>query len=211
MQFCNAEVFLLAVVELSAGTGTLEGGLAFSISEQIEVYKILGEGVERLTAMGFLPTARLGIGEAGREIAGVAEEIGANLVVIGHRPDGPLARWPDGCSARSGHTWSRIFAAATFGARRLRANGQTDGWRAHVASDAGTAWQRSTRPSRLMDGPLTMWLHRAEVGRRRHAIKVLLPPFDGREVSEPAEGGGGAHRYGSTRGEMVSSVWVILS
>jgi hypothetical protein len=93
-QFCNAEVFLLAVVELSAGTGTLEGGLAFSISEQIEVYKnVLGEGVERLTAMGFLPTARLGIGGAGREIAGVAEEIGVNLVVIGDRPDGPLARW----------------------------------------------------------------------------------------------------------------------
>jgi len=62
-----------------------------------------------------------------------------------------------------------------------------------------------------MDGPLTMWLHRAEVGRRRHAIKVLLPPFDGREVSEPAEGG--AERTGTAqpRGEMVSSVWVILS
>jgi nucleotide-binding universal stress UspA family protein len=43
--------------------------------------------------MGFSPTARLGIGEAGREIAGVAEEIDANLVVIAHRPDGPLARW----------------------------------------------------------------------------------------------------------------------
>jgi hypothetical protein len=38
--------------------------------------------------MGFLPTARLGVGGAGREIAGVAEEIEANLVVIGHRPDG---------------------------------------------------------------------------------------------------------------------------
>jgi nucleotide-binding universal stress UspA family protein len=49
--------------------------------------------VERLKAMGFSPTARLGMGEAGREIAAVAEEIGANLVVIGHRPDGPLARW----------------------------------------------------------------------------------------------------------------------
>jgi Universal stress protein family len=38
-------------------------------------------------------SARLGIGEAGREIAKVAEDIGANLVVVGHRPDGPLARW----------------------------------------------------------------------------------------------------------------------
>jgi hypothetical protein len=81
---------------LPAGRGGAFGGdrnpggrLAFSISEQIEVYKnVLGEGGERLTAMGFLPTARLGIGGAGREIAGVAEEIEANLVVIGHRPDG---------------------------------------------------------------------------------------------------------------------------
>jgi len=36
--------------------------------------------VERLKAIGFSPTARLGMGAAGREIAGVAEEIGANLV-----------------------------------------------------------------------------------------------------------------------------------
>jgi nucleotide-binding universal stress UspA family protein len=93
-QLCSAEVFLLAVVEVSAGTGTLDGGLAIPITEQVEIYKtILGEGVERLKAMGFSPTARLGMGEAGREIVGVAEEIEANLVVIGHRPDGPLARW----------------------------------------------------------------------------------------------------------------------
>ena len=65
-----------------------------SITEQIEIYnKILAEGVERLKAMGFSPTARLGMGDAGREIAGVAEEIDANLVVVGHRPDGALARW----------------------------------------------------------------------------------------------------------------------
>ena len=93
-QFCSAEVFLLAVVEVSAGTGTLDGGFVLPITEQIEDYKkILAEGVERLKAMGFSPTARLGIGEAGREIAKVAKDIGANLVVVGHRPDGPLARW----------------------------------------------------------------------------------------------------------------------
>ena len=64
------------------------------ITEQVEIYhKILGEGVERLKAMGFSPTARLGMGAAGQEIVGIAEEIGANLVVVGHRPTGPLARW----------------------------------------------------------------------------------------------------------------------
>jgi len=93
-QLCNAEVFLLAVVEISAGTTSLEGGFDIPLTEQVEIYRtILGEGVERLKAMGFTPTARLGMGEAGREIAGAAKEIGANLVVVGHRPDGALARW----------------------------------------------------------------------------------------------------------------------
>ena len=93
-QLCGSEVFLLAVVEASAGIGTLDGGFVLPIAEQIEDYKkILGEGAERLKTMGFTPTARLGIGEAGREIAKVAQEIGANLVVVGHRQDGALARW----------------------------------------------------------------------------------------------------------------------
>ncbi len=70
------------------------------ITEQVEPYeKILAEGVERLKAMGFSPTAKLSIGEAGREIAKVAAEIGANLVVI----IVPTVCWHGG-SARSEHT-----------------------------------------------------------------------------------------------------------
>jgi nucleotide-binding universal stress UspA family protein len=93
-QLCGAEVFLLAVVETAPAVATLEGGVAISMDDQIATYKaILAEGVERLKTMGFSPTARLGMGAPGPEIAGVAEEIGANLVVVGHRPSGPLARW----------------------------------------------------------------------------------------------------------------------
>jgi hypothetical protein len=45
-QLCSAEVFLLAVVEVSAETGTLEGGFVSPITDQVEIYnKILGEGV----------------------------------------------------------------------------------------------------------------------------------------------------------------------
>ena len=93
-QLCGAEVFLLAVVETASTVATLEGGAVIPIDEQIGSYRtILAEGVERLKAMGFSPTAQLGIGDAGQVITEVAHEIDANLVVVGHRPQGPLARW----------------------------------------------------------------------------------------------------------------------
>src|SRR5258705_1574690 len=38
-QLCSAEVFLLAVVEVSAGTGTLDGGFVLPITEQIKITK----------------------------------------------------------------------------------------------------------------------------------------------------------------------------
>lgn len=93
-QLCQAEVFLLAVVELSSGSVALEGGFVLPVEDQISSYtKILAEGVERLKAMGFSPTARLGTGDAGQVITQVAHEIEANLVVVGHRQQGRLARW----------------------------------------------------------------------------------------------------------------------
>ena len=92
-QLCQAEVFLLAVVEVSS-IMTPEAGLTIPIELQTEDYKaILNEGTERLKALGFTPTARLEVGDAGQKIAEVAEEIGAHLVVVGHRPQGTLARW----------------------------------------------------------------------------------------------------------------------
>ena len=92
-QLCRAEVFLLAVVEISS-IMTPEAGLAIPIEQQADDYKaILNEGSERLRALGFSPTSRLEVGDAGQKIAEVAEQIGAHLVVVGHRPQGPLARW----------------------------------------------------------------------------------------------------------------------
>ena len=93
-QLCGAEVSLLAVAEVSAATAAVEVGFVMTITEQVEIFeKILAEGVERLKAMGFAPTASLSIGEAGREIAKVAKAMEANLVVVGHRADGLLSRW----------------------------------------------------------------------------------------------------------------------
>ena len=99
-QLCCADVFLLAVVELSPIMAD-DTGLTIPIEEQTANYEVaegveqtvLAEGVERLKALGFSPTSRLETGDAGQKIAEVAEEIGAHLVVVGHRPQGRLARW----------------------------------------------------------------------------------------------------------------------
>src|SRR5258707_15169428 len=84
-QICCAEVFLLAVVELSSIMAA-EAGLTIPIHEQTANYKaILAERGVRLKAVGFSPTSRLEIGEAGQKIAEVAEEIETHLVFVDHR------------------------------------------------------------------------------------------------------------------------------
>lgn len=91
---CHAEVFLLAVVDLTVGIVLGEASVPGLALQQQEAYEeILAEGVRRLRAMGFEPEARLGLGGPGEQITAVAREIGADLVVIGHRKQGPLARW----------------------------------------------------------------------------------------------------------------------
>ena len=92
-QLCRADVFLLAVVELSSIV-IPDAGLTIPVDDEAAHYRaILAEGVERLKALGFSPNARMEVGDPGDKIAEVAEEIGAQLVVVGHRPQGPLTRW----------------------------------------------------------------------------------------------------------------------
>ena len=93
-QICHAEVFLLAVVDLSSGMSIGEAAVPGLVLAQQEAFEeVLNEGVRRLTAMGFQPKAKLGLGDPAEEIAIIAREIGADLVVVGHRQQGTLARW----------------------------------------------------------------------------------------------------------------------
>lgn len=105
-QICRAEIFLLSVVS----TAIVWGDAAMAIDNvtmeslakaERETYeKILEEGVRRLTAMGLSPHARLSFGDPGPEIVKVAREINADLVVVGHRPQGVIARWLQGSVGR---------------------------------------------------------------------------------------------------------------
>lgn len=93
-RLCGAEVVLLAVVNLSAGIVMAEGAGPGAAEHQRETYvQILAEGVERLKTLGFSPQARLEFGNPAREIADVARESAADLVIVGHRRQGAFARW----------------------------------------------------------------------------------------------------------------------
>lgn len=133
---CNAEVFLLAVIDNSVSLGTADGAYAQIIGEEKEAYQaVLDEGVQRLRALGFSPESRLGWGRPGEVIVAVAREVKADLVVAGHRQKGVLAQWWSdsvgiylikhiGCSVLIGQTeyTDEQFAKLTEAYRKAAAN-----------------------------------------------------------------------------------------
>lgn len=102
-QICGAEVLLLAVVDTSLGLMLAEGAAPGLTDQECGAYQeVLDEGARRLRAMGFAsPATRLGVGDTAQQIAEAAKEIGADLVVVGHRQQGAFARWWTGSTAAS--------------------------------------------------------------------------------------------------------------
>ncbi len=96
---CGAQVYLLSVVAGAAALRMAEGVSAGAIAQCEENYKeVLDEGVERLKSLGFAPVAKLVTGEPVQEIAAFARQVGAELIVVGHKRQGLLSRWWSGAS-----------------------------------------------------------------------------------------------------------------
>lgn len=90
----HAEVVLLAVVEPAFTTVAVDVGMTYVPSDQrAEHQKVLDEGSERLTRLGLAYRTVLQTGDPATCIASVAKECKADLVVVGHRKSGRLARW----------------------------------------------------------------------------------------------------------------------
>jgi membrane fusion protein, multidrug efflux system len=95
----GAQVFVLSVIREVAGTKLGEGVGGGGIAQQREDYeRVLQEGMARLTALGFQASGKLVIGEPAREIAVYAEQVRADLVVVGHRRQSAVGRWWSGPS-----------------------------------------------------------------------------------------------------------------
>jgi nucleotide-binding universal stress UspA family protein len=94
-QFCGADVHLLAVVTQSSAM-PIAGGVDPSelvTEEQREIHAFLQDGVERLRKRGINAQGRIGYRDPVDEIAATAQEIGADLIVVGHRRRNTIERW----------------------------------------------------------------------------------------------------------------------
>ncbi|GHF52417.1 universal stress protein [Seohaeicola zhoushanensis] len=93
-QVCGSRVVLVAVMEPTPEFVVGDGGSVYIPPDRTtEVQAILDEGLARLVRMGLVPEARLETGHPADRISHLAKEVGADLVVVGHHKQGPMARW----------------------------------------------------------------------------------------------------------------------
>ncbi|MGH8150870.1 MAG: universal stress protein [Steroidobacteraceae bacterium] len=95
----RAQVFLLSVIRETAGTKMGEGVGGGGVTQQHEDYeRVLQQGVARLREIGFEAVSKLAVGEPATEIGTYAAQIGADLVIVGHRRQTVFGRWWSGPS-----------------------------------------------------------------------------------------------------------------
>lgn len=92
------QVSLLAVVPLTGAVAAAEGFYTESMyeAERERVEAVLEEGVSILTAEGVEAQGYLRAGEPSHQVARLAQDLGVDLVVVGHQRRGVLARWWQG-------------------------------------------------------------------------------------------------------------------
>lgn len=91
-------VHLLAVIPVTGAVAAAEGFYSEQLyeDERERIQAILDEGVALLADHGVEATGYIRCGLPARKIAELADELGADLVVVAHERRGPLARWWQG-------------------------------------------------------------------------------------------------------------------
>jgi nucleotide-binding universal stress UspA family protein len=94
---CGAEVFLLSVM-VDPGAFLLAAAAQAGAPVQTEdaFVDVLNEGVARLRQLGFDPVSKLVRGEPAVEIGNFARQVGADLIIVGHRRQNAFDRWWSG-------------------------------------------------------------------------------------------------------------------
>jgi nucleotide-binding universal stress UspA family protein len=90
----EAQTHLLAIAPTLVGSTMVDMPSAVALQEEEgAIREVLREGVERLRARGLAATGHLAFGNPIEHIPAVARELGVDLIIIGHKPTGTLARW----------------------------------------------------------------------------------------------------------------------
>lgn len=95
-QRTGAETHLLAIAPGFAGSMIDTPSEVAIRNYEKNVKDVLREGVERLRARGLAATGHLVFGNPIEQIPAVARRLGVDLIVVGHRPCGAIARWWSG-------------------------------------------------------------------------------------------------------------------
>lgn len=92
----HAELHLLAVMRIPSGVFLSEGYVPESVmtSERQRFQEIVDEGVSLLTRGGYAAQGHLAFGEPVEAICRMADSLGTDLIVLGHRKQSAFAaRW----------------------------------------------------------------------------------------------------------------------
>ncbi len=96
-QWSQAELALVAVLTITIGLVSIEGGVydsAMMEREKQGMQNVLEDGLQRLQASGYQAKGMLLTGDTVEEITGYAKKIEADLIVVGHKHlDSWAARW----------------------------------------------------------------------------------------------------------------------
>lgn len=92
----GATVHLLAIVDLSENMLVVEGVSFIPDNQRFGVQSVLDAGVRRLQCAGCAAANDVRYGKPAEQIVLFAREMNADLIVVGHRDQGSLARWLNG-------------------------------------------------------------------------------------------------------------------
>jgi nucleotide-binding universal stress UspA family protein len=98
---CGATVHLLAIIDPSESMLIVEAMSFIPENQRFVIQTVLDEGLKRLRRAGCTATSELKYGKPSEQIVLSAREINADLIVVGHRDQGILARWLNGSVGES--------------------------------------------------------------------------------------------------------------
>jgi len=97
----GATVRLLAIIDPSENALVVEGMSFIPDNRRFATQSVLDAGVKRLQGAGCTATNEVKYGNPAEQIVRSAREMEADLIVVGHRDQGTLARWLNGSVGES--------------------------------------------------------------------------------------------------------------